>query len=147
MAGDTLRDAFRSRLATHVATAPATTRPVKDLVNTAENPDASSPGFIYLEFPGGSEEQYTFGAPASNLFRERGQVTLRIASPLGAGTPVRDSAEADAELLRARFRNDRFAAGSRSIRVTSVQPMGGGLDDGGLWIESIGIAYELYNVA
>ena len=147
MAGDPLRDAFRTRLATHAATSPATTRQPKDLINTVENPDAASPGFLYLEFPGGNEQQYSFGAPGSNFFQERGQVTLRVASALGAGTTDRDTAEVDASLLRARFRNDRFAVGSLSVRITRVHPMGEGQDEGGLWVESVAIEYEIYNVA
>ena len=147
MAGDTLRDAFRTRLATHCTTSPATTRSPKDLVNTVENPDAAAPGYVYLEFPGGNEQQYSFGAPGSNFFQEQGQVTLRVASPLGAGTTVRDTAEVDAGLLRARFRNDRFAVGSVSCRIVAVHPMGEGMDEGGMWVESVAISYEVYNVA
>lgn len=143
MAGDTFRDAFRTRLATHCATVPATTRSPLDLINTGEDPDAAAPGYIYLEFPGGSEAQYTTGAPGSNLFREQGQVTVKVATPLGSG---RDTAEVDAATLRNRFRADRFAAGSQSVKVMAVQPMGGGQDDSGMWVESIGLAYQIFNV-
>ena len=40
----------------------------------------------------------------------------------------------------------RFAAGSRSVRITSTAPMGGGHDEAGLWVESVALAYEIYNV-
>jgi hypothetical protein len=142
MAGDTLRDAFRTRLATHVAAA-AITLPIKDLVNTGDDPDAGA-GFIALEFPGGNEDQYTFGAPGSNLWRERGQVTIRVYAPLGSS---RDVGEAAAEALRGRFRADRFSAGSRTIRILETAPMGGGQDEAGLWAESVALAYQIFNEA
>jgi hypothetical protein len=142
MAGDTLRDAFRTRLAAHVATA-SITLPIKDLVNTGEDPDASA-GFIALEFLGGGEDQYTFGAPGNNLWRERGQVTVRVYAPLGR---TRDTAEAAAEALRNLFRADRFAAGSRTVRILDTAPMGGGQDEGGLWAESVALGYQTYNTA
>lgn len=141
MAGDSLRDAFRARLAALCALSPAIVLPIEDLTNTGENPDASGP-FLVLEFPGGAEDQYTFGSPGSNLFREDGQVTLRVCARLGRD---RDTCEAAAETLRNRFRNDRFAAASRTIRITAVAPMGGGHDEAGLWVESVGIAYRVFN--
>lgn len=142
MAGDPFRDAFQARLSTHV-TAAGITLPVADLRNTDEDPDAAT-GYIALEFPGGSEDQFTFGAPGANLHREQGQVTLRVAVPLGAS---RDIAEAAAAALRALFRQDRFpTSDSRSIKVTATGALGGGLRDGGLWAESIALRYETYNV-
>lgn len=144
MTGDPLRDAFRTELATIVATAtPAITRPIKDTLNTIDNGGVASPGYIELEFPGGAEEQFTFGAPAANLHRERGQVTVRVCTPLGDG---HDSAETEAGQIRAAFRMRRFAAGSRSVRITSTAPMGGGVNEAGLWVESVAFGYELYNV-
>lgn len=140
MAGDSLRDAFRTRLAAHVATA-AITFPIKDLTNTTENPGAGA-GFIALEFPGGNEDQITTGAPGDNIWRERGQVTIRVYAPLGGG---RDTAEAAAEALRNLFRADRFSAGSRVIRVLDTAPMGGGQDEGGMWAESVALGYRTDN--
>lgn len=140
MAGDTLRDAFRTRLATHRATA-GVTLVIKDTVNTTENPDASA-GYLELEFPGGSEGQYTFGAPGSNLHMEDGQVTLRVCMPLGLS---RDTGEAAAEALRNLFRMDRFAAGSRTVRVVATAPMGGGQDEAGMWAESVALGYRVFN--
>lgn len=151
MAGDPLRDAFRTQLAT-IRTALAVTYPaifeIKDLVNTDENPAATD--FIDLEFPGGSEEQYTFGAPGSNLFQEQGQVTVRVCTKLGAGTTKRDLAEVYAGQIRAAFRSQTyrlFAVGSRQVRITSTAPMGGGYEDGGLWCEAVAIGYEVFNLA
>lgn len=147
MVGDVLRDAFRNELAAIVAAAlPAITRPVKDTLNTTENPDATSPGFIDIEFPGGSEQQFTFGAPAANLHREQGQVTIRVCTPLGVSVAIRNTAEVEAAQIRSAFRMRRFAAGARSIRITSTAPMGGGIIDAGLWCEAIALGYEIYNV-
>lgn len=144
MAGDTVRDAFRARLAAHRTTA-SIPWSIKDLINTTDNPAATE--FIDLEFLGGTEQQYTFGAPGSNLFKEVGQVTVRVCTKLGAGTTKRDLAETYAGALRSLFRNDRFAAGSRTVRITSTAPMGGGYDEGGLWMETIALGYELFNIA
>jgi hypothetical protein len=141
MAGDTLRDAFRARLVALAGQSPAVTLAVKDLVNTTELPDASV-SFLALEFIGGSEDQYTFGIPGHNRFLEIGQVTLRVCAPIGSD---RDTCEAAAEILRNRFRNDSFAAGNRTIRIVDTTPMGGGQDEGGLWVESIGLRYRVFN--
>ncbi|MFN4018369.1 MAG: hypothetical protein ACK4JB_23740 [Reyranella sp.] len=102
--------------------------------------------YFEIEFTGGSEAQYTFGAPAANLHRERGQVTIRAVTRLRAGTTVRDLAETYLAQIRSAFRMRRFAAGARTIRITAVAPMGGGFDEGGMWVESLALAYETYNV-
>jgi hypothetical protein len=154
MAGDPFRDAFRTELAAVVAAAsPAIPWTVKDTLNTAEQPappvaggGSSSAGYFEIEFTGGSEAQYTFGAPAANLHRERGQVTVRAVTRLRAGTTVRDLAETYLAQIRTAFRMRRFAAGARTIRITAVAPMGGGFDEGGMWVESLALAYETYNV-
>lgn len=147
MAGDTLRDAFRSELASILSglslSSPAWT--LKDTLNTATQPDASE-GYIELEFSGGSEGQYTFGAPGANLHREEGQVTVRVLTRLRGGTTKRDLAESYAGAIRSAFRMRRFAAGSRSVRITATAPMGGGHDEAGLWVESVALGYEIYNV-
>jgi hypothetical protein len=152
MAGDTLRDAFRAELAT-VRTAASIPWPIKDTVNTATQPNppaagaaSTAAGHLELEFPGGAEAQYTFGAPAANLHREQGQVTVNVVTRLRTGTTNRDLAETYAEAIRSAFRMRRFAAGSRSIRITATMPMSGGHDEGGLWVESVALGYEIYNV-
>lgn len=154
MAGDVLRDAFRSELAAVVAAAsPSIAWPVKDVVNTSEMPApaaanaaASDQGYFVIEFMGGSEAQYTTGAPGANLHREDGQVTVRAVSRLRAGKTVRDLAETYLRQIRTSFRARRFAAGDRSVRITGTAPMGGGEDEGGMWVESLALAYETYNV-
>jgi len=153
MAGDTLRDAFRAELATVLAVSPSIPWTVKDTLNTAEQPAppaaavaGSAAGYFEIEFPGGSEAQFTFGAPGANLHREQGQVTIRAVTRLRSGTTNRDLAESYLATVRDRFRMRRFAAGSRSIRITAVAPMGGGFDEGGMWVESVALGYEIYNV-
>lgn len=153
MAGDPLRDAFRAELATVLATATAIPWPIKDVINTAEQPAppaagvaGSAAGWFEIEFPGGSEAQYTFGAPGNNLHREQGQVTIRAVTRLRAGKTVRDLAESYLATVRTRFRMRRFSVGSRQVRITATAPMGGGFDEGGQWVESIALSYELYNV-
>lgn len=153
MAGDPFRDAFRAELVAVLAVATAIPWSVKDVLNTAEQPRppaadaaANSQGHFEIEFPGASEAQYTFGAPGANLHREQGQVTIRAVTRLRSGTTNRDLAESYLATVRDRFRMRRFAAGSRSIRITAVAPMGGGFDEGGMWVESIALGYEIYNV-
>lgn len=142
MAGDSLRAAFRARLQAHVTTA-GITLAIKDLVNTRTRPDASA-SFIALDFPGGPpEQQLTFGAPGLNFHTETGQVTILVCCKPGYD---RDTCETAAESLRNLFRMDRFAAGSRDVRITATAPMGGGEDDGGFWVESVALAYEVLNV-
>lgn len=143
MAGDPLRDAFRSELET-VRVAASIPWLIKDTLNTNVNPDASA-GYLELQFPGGAEAQYTFGAPSNNLHREVGQVTIRVVSPRG-NAANRDLAETYAAAIRSAFRMRRFAVGSRSVRITATAPMGDGEDEGGMWSESIALGYELYNV-
>jgi hypothetical protein len=141
-----LRNAFRAELDSIISTAaPPIAWVRKDTLNTSGQPDAST-GYVDLEFPGGGEEQYTFGAPAANLHREEGQVTVRVVTPLRGGQVERDKAEAYAKQIRAAFRMRRFAAGSRSIRITSTAPIGGGHDEAGMWTEAVALAYEIYNV-
>lgn len=144
MAGDPFRDAIRAELEA-VCTELSISIAVVDTINTDENPDASAP-YFELEFPGGSESQYSYGAPGSNLYLEQGQITVRIVVPIGAD---RDAAEAAASSIRAAFRSlphSRIALGSHQIRITGTGALGNGLTEGGMWAESIALAYEVYNV-
>jgi hypothetical protein len=140
--GDEFRDACRARLQAHISTA-GISWSLLDLLNTGTNPDVSS-SFIDIEFPGGNEDQYTFGAPGNNFFDERGQLTIRVTTRLGAGLTERNLAEIYAGRLRNLFRNDRFAAGNTTVRITAAEPMGGGHDEAGLWSESLALRYRRY---
>jgi hypothetical protein len=144
MAGDTLRDAFRAKLDTILTDNPSIAWAQIDTLNTGIRPDAST-GYFELEFPGGSEQQYTFGAPGANLHREQGQVTLRAVVHRNAGKTERDNAESYIETIRNAFRMARFAAGSRTVRITATGAMGGGQDEAGMWAESIALSYQVFN--
>lgn len=153
MAGDPLRDAFRAELAAVLAVSPTIPWTVKDVQNTAEQPAppaagvaGSSAGWFEIEFPGGSEQQYTFGAPGLNWHRERGQVTIRAVTRLRAGKTIRDLAESYLSTVRSRFRLRRFSAGSLQVRIIATMPMGGGVDEGGQWVESLALEYQMFNV-
>lgn len=143
MAGDPFKDAFRARLATH-RTSAGIAAVVKDVDNTTENPDASA-STLELEFPGGPpERQYSFGAPGVNWHDEVGQVTLRVTTPLGDG---RDLAEVAAGELRKKFRMDRFTTSEgRTIKIFGTSPLSDGHDEGGTWVVSVFLAYQIYNV-
>jgi hypothetical protein len=158
MAGDSVRDLFRDRLATHISASagglpapwgslpigsvPAGLGiPIVDLVNTAEAPDASQL-FVALEFGARDEQQFTFGAPLANLHREDGMAFVRACARLGKG---RDAAETLVEALRARFRADRFGPAGFEIRITGTTLMAGGMDEGGLWIESLALRFTNFN--
>lgn len=145
MSGDTLRDAFRSKLDSILALNTWITWAAIDTLNTGTKPDAST-GYFEFEFPGGDEQQITTGAPGYNLFDESGQVTLRAVVRQNAGLTERNKAEVYIETIRSSFRSARFAAGSRSVKITAASSMGGGETEAGMWAESIGLAYQTYNV-
>ena len=152
MAGDPLRDAFRTELTTVLAMATAIPWTVKDVINTAEQPAppaagaaASAAGWFEIEFPGAAEGQYTFGSPGNNLHREIGQVTIRVVTRLRAGTTNRNLAETYLAQIRRGFRMRRFVSGSLEIRVTSTAPMGDGEAEGGQWVTSLALAYSVFN--
>lgn len=143
--GDPLRDAFRNKLDTILAANGSIEWSQADTLNTTARKDSSA-GYFDFEFPGGAEEQYTFGAGSSDLHREQGQVTLRAVLRQRAGLTDRNKAESYMATLRAAFRKARFSAGSLEVRITATGAMGGGHDEGGMWVESIALAYEIYNV-
>ena len=139
--GDPLRDAFRNEIETIITAAGITWSHV-DTWNTDQNPDASAPGWITLEFPGGGEQQFTTGAPGFNLFQENGQVTVRVFCRIARN---RNTAESYAATIRNAFRARKFACGSATIRITDTAPMGGGEIEGSSWAESVAIGYEVFN--
>ncbi len=141
MAGDPLRDAFRSLLAT-VKTEQSITWATKDTLNTSENPDAAAP-YLELTFDGGSEQQGTFGVPGQNLHDEVGQVTVNVCTPLGSN---RDLAEDYTRRLRTALRGRNFTtAEDREVFIDAISPPSGA-PDGGLWVESILISYSTTNL-
>lgn len=146
MAGDTFRDAFRAELDSVIAAAsPAITWSRRDGLNTKDAPSAST-GYFELEFLGGDEVQYTFGAPGSNWHQESGSVAVHAVAPLAKGKTTRDLAETYLAQIRTAFRARRFMAGSVQVRITGTAPMGGGAIEGGMWAETIALTYEAFNV-
>jgi hypothetical protein len=149
MAGDPFKDAVRARLATHRTTLGYTTTfPIKDTDDTATQPgvpSATELGFLELEFPGGPPgRQYTTGAPGANLHNETGQITIRVITPLRRN---RDAAETVAAALSGKFLADRipFITG-HDIRIEGISPIGDGHDEGGNYVYSVLMAYQLYKV-
>lgn len=141
MAGDPLRDAFRTKLAAIVAAA-SIPWPVQDTLNTGTQPDAAA-SFIDLEFNGGQETEYTFGAPGSNLWKETGQVMVRLYPARNIG---HDLLETYALAIRNALRHARFVMSTgQTVRLDAVSPLGGGFVDAGWWCETIGISYTIYN--
>ncbi len=59
----------------------------------------------------------------------------------------RATAEAYAEAIRNAYRDKRFAAGTRMVRIVEVAPTTGGPVEGGLWAEEVPITYETYTTA
>jgi hypothetical protein len=145
MAGDTFRDAIRGALDAILLANPSITWPHRDTLNTGVKPDAGS-GYFELEFPGGDENQYTFGAPGFNDWQETGQITVRAVVRQNAGKTERDRAEVYIETIRGAFRGRRIPIGARAIRIVRTGAMGGGQDEAGMWVESIGLEYQLFNV-
>lgn len=145
MAGDTFRDAIRGALDAILLANPSITWPHKDTLNTGVKSDAGT-SYFELEFPGGDEDQFTFGAPGVNDWREVGQITVRAVVRQNAGKTERDKAEAYMETIRQAFRGRRIALGSRAIRIKRTGAMGGGRDEAGMWVESIALEYERFNV-
>ncbi len=149
MAGDPFRDAVRARLVTHRGTVGLTTTfVIEDTDNTATQPgvpSATQLGFLELEFPGGPPaRQYTTGAPGNNLHDQTGQITVRVVTPLRQN---RDAAETAAAALRTAFLADRFAlTASNNIRITGVSPINGGHDEGGNYVYSVLLEYQVYEV-
>jgi hypothetical protein len=142
--GDPFRNAMRDRLGV-ILTELAIPWPLVDMDNAGNNPDVSA-SFVCLDFPGGSpEEQYTFGAPGANYWKETGQVSVYLKTRMGAGTTTQRVAEGYAAAIRRKFRANRIGMdGGYSIVITATAAMGGGHDEGGLWVESIGLEYRLF---
>ncbi|KRE02595.1 hypothetical protein ASE61_15065 [Bosea sp. Root670] len=105
--------------------------------NESFTPPADGSAFIAVQFPIASEEQASFGAPESNVFREEGAVRFVICSPRGEGV---DPAAALADQLRDLFRNARFG-GVRTYAPTSPVFDGRG-DDGNYHRASFAVPYE-----
>ncbi|MGE3742306.1 MAG: hypothetical protein AB7I59_22680 [Geminicoccaceae bacterium] len=144
-AGDPLHDAFLAHLVT-VAGIIGIAEPwrVVDTRNTGVNPDAGAP-YIDFEIISGGEKQASWGAPRQNHQLETGQITINFNMPLGEH---QKTAGRYAWLLLEALRTDHctFEAAGRTVTLFEPIRMGGGDKKGGLWSESMAVAYELYHV-
>lgn len=146
MAGDSFRDAWRAELDAVIAAAsPSISWTRNDGLNTGTELDAST-GYFEIGFTPGGETPYTFGAPGQNFHLQRGTVLIHVLCPLARSTSMRDQAERYIEQVRTAFRARRFDAGSVSVKVTGTTPAAGGETEGGMWVETISLSYELFNV-
>ena len=144
MAGDPLRNAFRTELAAVLAAASIPWTLV-DTINTTSDPDAKT-NWITLRFvPSAQEQNYTFGSPGSNFYRETGDVMIDLFPTLGSG---HDTAEGYGLTIRNAFRNRRFAMSTgQTVRILAVAPMSGGPVDGAWWVETVALSYRVLNQA
>ena len=154
MAGDPFEDAYNADFdAVVLAASPSIPWRRKDLDNTgadagppAADATTANAGWFEVSYEGGSEAQYTFGAPGANFHRETGQITIRAVTRLRAGATVRDAAAAYLAQLRAVLRTRKTPLGSQEIRIIETMPMGSGQDEAGNWVRSLGLAYRVFNV-
>lgn len=142
MAGDPLRDAFRTELQT-IITAASIAWPLKDTLNNATPIDAAT-SYITLQYGGGIETPAWFAGAGANGWAENGVIYVNLITSAAEGA---ETAERYADLIRKGFRDRRFAtAESRAVRILSVSPLGGGEDEGIGWRESVAIEYRVHNV-
>lgn len=147
MAGDPLHVAFLAHLTSELDECGlALPWRVLDTRNTGLDPDASYP-YVDFEITPQAVEQYTTGAPGSNFHQEQGQIVIAFKVPFGdvenqtlAGT------YAAALLRRFLYLGTRFAVGDRTCRLLSPLRLGYGEDDGGMWIETMAVSYEIFHV-
>jgi hypothetical protein len=141
MAGDRVREAFKTKLAAVVLAAgcPWT---VKETENVFASADGQT-SFVALEFDGSPpQQQRTWGQPGNNRYREEGNVWVRVVAPINSGNDVAGWARAIAD----RFLDQRFdTADGRTIRTLSGAPSPTRV--GGRWIESVPVAYRVHNLA
>ena len=138
---DPLREAFKAELGT-IAAGAGIPWVHKDVENVFAAADGAT-SFLALEFDGSPPfEQRTWGAPRNNLYREDGNVWVRVVAPIGSGSAAAGYARA----IAAAFTERRFTrADGRSIRTRAGAPSHSRL--GGRWIESVPVAYRVDNLA
>lgn len=74
--------------------------------NELDQPPQQGTPFVVLEFPGGTAEQITVGAPGNNVFRERGAFMTHVMVPAASGAAV---ARQMADDIAAIFRGQTFS--------------------------------------
>lgn len=147
MSGDPLHVAFLAHLTSELDECGlALPWKVKDTRNTGLDPDASAP-YVDFEITPQPTEQYTTGAPGSNLHQEQGQIILAFKVPFGdSANQVLAGTYADLLLKRFFYLGTRFTCDAREVRLFSPVRLGYGEDDGGMWIETMAVSYERFPV-
>lgn len=137
---DMVREAIRTEVATVLGQV-GITWPIKEVANEYAVADGAT-SFVAIEFaPGASERQLTTGQRGNNLWREDGQVHIRLVVPINSG---RSPVEGYASSIRTAFRDRRFTrSDGREILTESGPP--DSFDDGVRWIHSVTIAYRTQN--
>jgi hypothetical protein len=140
MSDDRVRAAFKTELDTIIA-AESIPFARKDTENVYASATGET-GFTALEFDGGPPmDQYTFGAPGNNFYRERGNVWIRVVAPLNSGNDVAGYARAISDA----FLQRRFAlANGWGVRTLSSPPSPNRAT--GRWIENVAVSYLVYNL-
>lgn len=130
MASKPVKDAFSARLAANWSFCP-----IVDVNDGGSVPNDRSP-FLAVQYPVGTEEQITVGAPGANVFRERGAARFILSFPAGRGTSPWDEW---VESLRDLFRGKQF--GGVTTWAPSPPTTDDQSDDGGFFRLSFACPY------
>lgn len=137
MAGDPVKDAFRAQIlqVPDIWT-------YKDTENPSPQPNVGS-RFLTIEWMDSPERLMAWGSPGSNLHKVNGFLQIHLNSPRGQGSAV---AEVMARAVWTYFRARRFQTSElRDVRIVSVTQLGGEVD-GAMWVESLLIEFETFNL-
>lgn len=152
MAGDPLHAAFLAYLTSELdEVGLALPWRIIDTRNTGQDPDATTP-YVDFEITPQAADQYTTGAPGANLHREQGQIIIAFKVPFGDTVDATNHQDLAGEHAYALFRRwlsptyNRFTCDSRQVRLFAPLRLGFGEDDGGMWIETMAVSYELFHV-
>lgn len=141
MADDRVRAAFKTELDS-IITAASIPWARKDTENVFASATGGT-GFMAIEFDGGPPmRQGTFGQPnGSNFYIEDGNVWIRVVAPITAGNAVAGYARAISDA----FLERRFTmSNGQGVRTLSGPPSPTKL--GARWIESVPVAYRVFNL-
>jgi len=147
MSGDPLHAAFSTHIASELDECGlALPWTVKDTRNTGLDPDAGAP-YVDFEITPQPTAQYTTGAPGANLHQEQGQIIIAFTVPFGdSANQLLAGQYAAALFQRFLYLGRRFTCGDRSVRLFLPVRLGYGENDGGMWIETMAVSYELFHV-
>lgn len=110
--------------------------PVRTANTNEADPDLNSGPFVVIEFPGGTAEQITIGAPGNNVFRERGAFMVHVFVPSGSGE---QAARVMAGQIAAIYRGKSFSG----VDCGAPYPPGDDTGPNGNWFgSSFSIPYQ-----